>query len=439
MKKSLLFSVMVLIYMTAHADNPQKLNLKHPSQHDQIRNSFAFKITKAAQKSARAVPVAPEDGSIPLSKWFYSAGRVNDEQISQILKGTGVTPVSINIEGFAQDVMLFDSKGEFMVQTPPPIVKGMLDVTGEVFTDNDSPYLGDMELAHIDKNAAKAISPNPREMNYTFIEGGALITGRFEPSDPFSTYALVGSSAIYNLVNIYNWRKENKTNAPETAAEEFYLEHHRINKNNPFTQEEIKNMIASDLGIINKDGSPNGSHIIFVKSDKHLDLLAFPLPGGKILLNDSEKARDILYPFMPEETKLAIPIYTAPEIALKKSLEAFNAASKKYKFTIIPVAGNFATVGEKHRFNKGPLHVNFLNAVNIKTRSGRHIVLTNRARIQHVKDGKKQPEVRLTKLEEYWRHILLKHGGIEAGDVHFIGAFYYGNGAGIDCAGAVCP
>lgn len=416
----------------------EEVKIVYPGKDIGLEKAFQDYVDKAFNnkpaKSSVLSIVAPEDGSITTAKWFFNTkDREEDcgfsaQDIADVLKNTGVTPVHVDLGllGYTQDQMLFDIDGRFKLQPPTyfPPAKTL-------------PYICDAGIMIIDEQNVAKISDGQHQMRSLFIEGGAMITGRFVPQDPSTTYAILNNDLLENMPYIeycQNTTYEQYQKDIKGKDEAAFCK-------NMLTREQIIEKAAVDLGI-------SKELLVIVDIPHHLDMRLFALPGGKIIVNDHNMVIQLL-----TDNNLLHGEYTIQDAAvkdqqkIKEALLSFNAKSKKYKFTIIPAAGKFDIVwSEKdsaNEFLNRKFYANFFNGVNLKTPSSERIVLTNKAEMvtyygKSLEESRATAE-RLLPLEKYWANLLARHDNIKPENVKFIGLVHGGGGAGINCRGAVCP
>jgi hypothetical protein len=250
------------------------------------------------------------------------------------------------------------------------------------------------DFTALSREDAQVLGIASKQMKWTVIEGGALISGRFKDQTP---YAITTESAI----------KGAHLTCQEQAREEC-------------TESLAKKRVAGDLGV-------DPGNLFVVHSWKHLDLRITPLPGGVLILSDPSRTRKVL------EGILATPHPAEEENRLRTILDYYKHGHLKSGFRTYPYDKNevrqldriekvlsprFRIVRAAGIFQERVDYINFFNGVTGQNESGELIQITNRAR-------------GLTSLENYWRNLLTSLG---VSRVHFAGT--YAVGAGVDCSGA---
>lgn len=216
--------------------------------------------------SAEIFPISPEDGSIQITKWYYcqKAGREINKNVFSTLRENGIEPMSLSHRfdcSHLQDIALFDEKGNVLLMSQQLINLGeeKLEAIRSTFLD-DAPNAKPIHLTDDPFRGS-------RKMEYTFVEGGGVISGKFSNGE---TYAIISSS---NFANTF--------------------------KNFEVSKQEAKKMIAKDFGIKEKN--------LFVTSvGRHLDLYALALPNGTILIEHEYKPGDILASKLSKDSRFNI-------------------------------------------------------------------------------------------------------------------------------------
>jgi len=370
--------------------------------------AFAAPVAVAQARPAgqeQVSPIFPEDGSMPLKCWYtYKGPGSNPAKTEAALakEGIAVKDAGFDYE-WIQDILFFAQDGKVLIQAtdiPTGLLEKTASLTRGVFNNEDGHYV---LTAYMPENAA-GIDRNIRPLRWTVTEGGALITGRFLNG---ATYAIISKSVV------------------DTAAE-----YYRYQTGKTISDEQAKALVAEDLGI-----SP--ANVFPVAYYKHLDLVIFPLPDGRLLMHDPSKAVDTL------RCVLASNPPAKEKARLKKMLtlylKGFNgekaiapreqenidelAAQLKDHFRIVRVAGIFREVRNYANSDMKYVgeYINFFNGFPARGQDGKLFAITNEA------EG-------LTSLEAYWKSVLAK-AGIDR--VYFTGQYAYG--AGLDCRGAQSP
>lgn len=371
-------------------------------------------------------PVHPEDGSAPMGAWYYSArhaGRAADwSALKDVLAEEGVALKDIGFGyDYIQDVALFTARGTLLLQAPMPEDEDILvGLTMGVLDTED----GFARVRRMDADDAKRAGVPHREMEWTFLEGGEMITGRLADG---SGYAVLSQSVI-SRTRLYYAHREGRE-LPEGGAEA---------------------LIARDLGIPPENVFP-------VRASGHVDLVLTALPGGTVLIHDPSKVVPALDRMLAGElppgeryrlegirtlyTDGYQPRYSRsapPDIAGKpmgsplfpvrdherKILDAM-ADELKGRLNVVRAAGAFKELEDYA--NAGPDsnkyvgdRINFFNGFVGANAQSSPFIVTNKGR-------------GLSALEDHWRDIVSKHG-VARDRVHFLGS--YSMGAGLDCAGA---
>lgn len=381
----------------------------------------------AEPQAATPDPIFPEDGSLPMKAWYANAcaqhpTRAFDlAELRKTLEAEGVALKDIkHCYDWIQDLSLFSANGKLILQADMPAEWEVLgDLTRGIFNDDCVPT-----LQRLTPREAEALGLPYRVMEWTLLEGGDLISGRFSDGE---TYAILNA---------------------RTLARTRAFHKHRAGRD--LSEEKAKELVAADLGI-------KPENLFAVQLSGLLDLAISPLPGGKILVSDPKKAPDALRGLIAadppkaqrERLSAMLDLYlngyqrryakTAPaDLAGKpmgpplfpndetetRQLDAM-AEALKGRFSVARAAGEFK---EAPPGNDGSgwgflgERINFFNGVTAAGAKGEVFVATNRA------EG-------LPALEGHWRKLLSEHG-VKAERVHFVGK--YSAGAGLDGAGAAC-
>ncbi len=362
--------------------------------------------------------VFPEDGSLPMKAWYTSGQRHRAYSgLGEILEREGVALKDLGFDyEWIQDVALFSSQGDLILQADMPADPEILtNLTRGVLNDDCVPC-----LRRLTREDSRRLGIAARQMQWTFLEGGEMVTGRLSSGE---TYAILGDEVLKRTMAFH--KQKTGREIGEASAKE---------------------LVAADLGI-------KPSHLLSVRASGHLDLVMTALPGGRILLSSPAKTaevlRDLLAKNPPAEearrlgAMLALHerghqrLYSSdapPDLAGKPmgdpelphrpaevaELDAIEAALKG-PLQVIRVPGVFKELDTYA--NSKSLYIadaiNFFNGF-VGSSQGGLFIATNGA------GG-------LSSLEEYWRGVLSRHG-VDPKRVHFPGR--YRSGAGLDCAGA---
>lgn len=373
----------------------------------------------AVPRPAAAELVFPEDGSRPMKAWYTAFSNGHPSQaLRRALAAEGVEPRDIKFSyDWIQDIALFDAAGGLILQAdiPGDILAQMGLTTGVLNTEDGAPRLTALSAA----NAAELNIPY-RMMEWTFLEGGALITGTLADGAP---YAIITGSTVEGAQLLYERRTGGR-----------------------ITSQEAKKLVAGDLRV-----SPE--NLFVVTASGHLDLVITPLPGGVVLLSDPGKTAGAIQGILelkPPATEVKRlesmlelylkgwqPLYSqgaASNIAgtpMGARQYAYDAHTVKLldniekvlavRLKVVRVAGVFKEV-QAYDNSKDSFYladrINFFNGFTGSNTAREAFQITNGGR-------------GLSALENYWRAVL---AGLGVGRAHFPGA--YGNGAGIDCSGA---
>ena len=359
----------------------------------------------------------PEDGSIPMAAWYTDMRRALSPGLKAALAGEGVELRDMKFHyDWVQDIALFSRSGALVLQAEMPleILKDM-GLTMGVLNDDEL-------LTAVSETSAADIGAAYRRMKWTFLEGGALITGSFSDGSP---YAIVTPAPVEGARKLY----QDKTGTGIDAAQ-------------------ARRLVAEDLGV-------TAENLFVIPASRHMDLFISPLKGGTLLLSDPSKTTGVLkqllagrLPALERERLSGIlelyekgyqPVYSAtapPDIAGKPMgsrqfvydnyetgmLDAVERALSG-RFKIVRAAGVFLEIGSYANSAEGRYirdGINFFNGFTGSGRAGNLFQITNGA------SG-------LTALENYWRSVMAALG-VAPERVYFPGS--YGFGAGLDCQGA---
>lgn len=357
--------------------------------------------------------VFPEDGSRPMKAWYTSFRNGHPSMaLRSALAAEGVEPRDIGFPyDWIQDISLFDSKGGLILQAdmPAEILRELNLTMGVLNTEDGYPSLTALSEAE-----AVELKLPYRRMEWTFLEGGALITGALADGSP---YAITTASPVEGARLLYERLKGVKISA-----------------------QQAKDLVAGDLRVAPEN-------LFIVNSSGHLDLVITPLPGGVIILSDPsgtagalrellaakppaaetrrlEKMLELyLYGWQPLYAQSSAPMgqrqypYDSFELKILDDMEKILGGRLK----VIRAPGVFkdlsAYANSKDSFYIAD-SINFFNGFTGSGSSGGVFQVTNGAR-------------GLPSLENYWRGLLAGRG---AARTYFPGS--YGSGAGLDCAGA---
>ena len=359
----------------------------------------------------------PEDGSMPMAAWYTDTERAPSPGLKAALAGEGVELRDMKFHyDWIQDIALFSRSGALVLQAEMPvdILKDM-GLTMGVLNDDDM-------LTAVSEPDAAQLGVSYRRMNWTFLEGGGLITGAFSDGSP---YAIVTPAPVEGARKLY----QDKTGAVIDAAQ-------------------ARRLVAEDLGV-------TADNLFIIPASRHMDLFISPLKGGTLLLSDPSKTAGVLKQLLAgrlparERERLSgmlelyekgfQPVYSAsapPDIAGKPMgsrqfvydhyetdmLDAVERALSGH-FKIVRAAGVFMDLGSYSNSTEGSYirdGINFFNGFTGSDRAGNLFQITNGT------GG-------LTALENYWRSVMAAQG-VAPEHVYFPGS--YGFGAGLDCQGA---
>ena len=344
-----------------------------------------------------------EDGSMPMHVWYHGENLdrhvIDGNLFKQHLEREGVSLKSLNYPyDWVQDLSLFAADGSFLLMAPFEFDEDYCyGLTMGIF-DDESGY---PHIKRLRPEQAEKLNLKTRQMQWTFVEGGEMISGQFANGE---TYAIASSDVLQRTLYDY---------------------HQRFQKE--ISPDEGKELIAKDFQI-------KKENLFFVESYEHLDLNIMAIPGGKILINDPklvpETIKNIISQqklnFLEEKDLLGIKnyyenIYLLDAYQGRQLMRMLDKIEKdlESRFKIIRVAGKF--LGPQYYTWGGARdRINFLNAFLGKNPQGNVFVFTNSAQGLHT-------------LEKYWRKILNKFD-IQDEHIYFDGN--YSSGAGLDCLGA---
>lgn len=361
--------------------------------------------------------IGPEDGNMLVRNWYY--GNISDKDSEKQLRdiavkeGFSLKPMNEYNE-YIQDMAFFSESGELILNANMPLEDEILyGLTRNIFDNPD----GVPELNVLTARNAKTINRPCRQMEWTFLEGGGVISGKLTNGE---TYVVITDDGIERTKAF--WKQRNKTE---------------------ISDEQAIALIAKDLGI-------KEQNVFSVPVKGHIDLVMMALPGGKIVLNDPsqtvstleeilkdesvpdvEKKRlrgiikfykdgfqrhfndgrpmgTVLYPFRKDQQNELVHI----EKRLKDRLEIIKVPGAMREVT--DMTNSTGTFSDQ---------INFLNGFVGKNSKGEVFVITNRA------DG-------LSSLEKFWKKKLSTLG-VQPEHVYFPGK--YSMAQGVDCWGAIAP
>ncbi|MFA6584309.1 MAG: hypothetical protein WCS77_08430 [Elusimicrobiaceae bacterium] len=382
---------------------------------------FVFSGAEAyAARSPQVETVFPEDGSRIVKSWYVGLPKAVTPALQTALSEEGVQPRDMNFNyEWLQDIALFSRTGTLMLMAPiTPEIAADIGLTMGVADGSD----GETRLTVLTEETAKAAGLKYKQMKWTFLEGGGLISGTFPDGQP---YAITSETPVEGAQKFYEYETGKK-----------------------ISLEQAKALVAQDLGV-------SFNNLFVIRSGKHLDLFITPLRGGTLLISDPAATKPMLRKIIaaakPEERKRLeamlrlyeegyVPCYSVnapPDIAGKPlgpkqfpyvdaDITVIENAVKVLsgRFKIVRVPGvfhelkNYANSKESHYIAE---NINFFNGFTGTNQNGEQFQITNSG------DG-------LTTLENYWRSVLSAHG-IRPEHAHFPGS--YSSGAGLDCRGAI--
>jgi hypothetical protein len=343
-------------------------------------------------------PLYPEDGSLPINKWFYSSSRVKPQTLNKIesaMRREGIEPIVFDKYEWMQDILFFNQSGQFVeLANIPASDEYFPDVTMGVFES----YGSFGELTKITAEEFSQFTSDQDYLVHTFLEGGATITGKLENGEDY----IIFYEERFNAFSKFFRRGEN------------------INS----TRVEIMNVIAKDLSI-------KVENLILLDSksgSEHLDLYIKALPGGVLLIDDPESRVDWVRKALPKDS-IVLKNIEAYELGENYSWRKNNYKKKikhvtkqlKNKFKVIPVVGRyFEYYTNVNGVTTAQEKINFFNGISGINPDGKQFYITNRS-------------LKASDLEEDWRRIL-GNFGFDKKNIHFPGE--YSNGAGLDCMGS---
>ena len=352
-------------------------------------------------------PLFPEDGSSVVRKWYYSESNrhfkdpIRWKKIEAIARTHKFQLMNIGpFHEWVQDVLLFDTKGSFVAQAPYPFIPGG---ESDLTADLTFGVANEDQLLRVTTDYAQTYwKLKTSEMATTFIEGGGLITGVNRDQLP---YAIITTDVLGRARAFIKYR-----DGADPGVEK------------------AKALVALDLKV-------DLERLYVVDSSSHIDLLMFPLPNGKILLNDPRKVSAALKSLTSKATEIEKIILDRMISFYEKgharsgqfpyhqtdlnTLDKIELALEK-DFEVIRVAGVFND-WETGSYLKDD-RINFFNGTQGLDPEGTHWVMTNEAK-------------NLKILENYWAEIIRQHSTHREVEVYFPGI--YSSGAGLDCSGAL--
>ena len=358
-------------------------------------------------KSFAGVNLFPEDGSQEIKRWYFSPNEIKylykDKEWKAVLetfKKVGVTPINSEIGFFFQDLGLFSTNGELILQHFPKYDSQLTPnyesyfrgFTMEIFTPPD--WGDNFEVNLLTRTNTDHLEIEKIQLNTAFIEGGASISGQFANGDH---YLIVNHSTFLGMESYY-----------EDLSKGI------------ITEEELINLIEADFNL--KPGN-----FIYLKGTSHIHLDTFmkALPGGKILLDHPESKLSMLEQLRKYSGNKVIDNYikyerqymhTFYKSAIQKAKEQLEN-----KFKVISIAGSFTQIFTNTNGVSFPINdINFFNGVSGSFQEKNYFI-TNKAKF-------------VPELERFWK-IQMRNYNIL--DVYFPGV-YKGN-AGLDCMGSPSP
>jgi hypothetical protein len=371
---------------------------------------------------AQAVALFPEDGSLASRKWWISAQNLPNQVdlpiLQTALQSEGLEQRELE-SGYewSQDISLFDEEGRFLVQAPYPVDGDVLvGLTAGVFSQTDD----FPSLRRLTSYQVRNLGLELREMKYTLVEGGEMISGRKANGQP---YALITDDVV----------------------ERAQIFASSVLKR-PVPKQEAHELVAADLGL-------KAENLHVVPFWGHLDLVIQAFPGGRLLVEDpslavaalegasqrsdgAERAQLLALKELHQKGHVRYYSDTATDPAIRgkpmgparplvddhevKALNRAAEALERAGFSVRRVAGRFW-------FDAGSwepqMKVNFLNGAVGRGKSGGLFVITNSSR-------------GLPALEDYWRGVLHEMG-VARDRSYFPG--FSDDSSGFDCIGSLSP
>lgn len=349
----------------------------------------------------------PEDGSMPISKWYYSGGKTGPKipsgvisDIESAFRSEGIETIVFPHYQWMQDILFIDQNGDFLELADfSTIGRYFDDLTLGVFEDEGW-------SSRINKLREKEFSPflqdnEIKKLNHTFLEGGATISGKFASGE---NYLITYQERINRLI---------------MAGKE---------RNKALNNEQIMSLILEELNL-------KASNLFLIPQtagSEHLDLFMKAMPNGVLIIDDPFARGEILTSLIEntqnDEFQKMLNFETDPNLVYKrntylKKIKIVNELLKD-RFKIISFSGRFF---QNEPTSFGSIYtrelVNFFNSVSGSNQSNSYFI-TNKA--------DKAPE-----LETIWSEFLNQNFGIETQHIHFVGE--YSGGSGLDCMGTSAP
>jgi hypothetical protein len=349
----------------------------------------------------------PEDGSLGMKKWYFSpeVSELRNQQVQNIIDAfaqEGVEAVNFKFPyEYVQDIAMFDQRGKFVFQAP---IIGDHRYTNSLTMGVANEEYGYVKILRVDEKHVKKQNLKTGRTLPLFLEGGGVITGRFDNGE---NYLIMRETRF--LANLA-WYKDTV--------------------NAKGSEQEAKQYFAKSLGI-----HPENLVVLPAKvGTKHLDLYIKSLPGGVLLIDDPSSALPTLEKLYRSTKSESI----LNRIEAQKKFQLGTAyahlvaqmdlaySSLKNKFKVIRVPGRFASlkVMKSYDGSYGGNYIshdtNYFNGVSAVKPDGSQFFIGNFSPNSPV-------------LDEYWKDVL-ESVGIKRSQVHF--PVRYAIGSGIDCLGA---
>lgn len=365
---------------------------------------FSLTIIWTSKVLAISGGLFPEDGSQAMKYWYYSGGKTGPrvplvviQNIEAAFRNEGIEPVVFNHYEWMQDILFFDQEGSFVELADLPVQSAYFDDLTMGVYENEGWASKLNKLTNKQFDRFGDISQS--KLDYTFLEGGATISGRFSNGQ---NYLITYQDRIDRLV----------------LANQ--------NMDSSLTRQDIINRICLELNIEQK----NLFLIPKIAGSEHLDLYMKAMPDG-VLIIDEPSMRIEMVKSLSQSTQN--PEYTNilnyeetdryeyhKSFYLKKINIVVEYLASTGAFKIIRFPGRFFSVYEMdYGISYKRELINFFNGV-----SGQEFYITNKA-------------PKTLELEKRWTDFLNQKFNISLQRIYFVGE--YSDGSGLDCMGAGSP
>lgn len=357
---------------------------------------FSGLLLGKAATARSVVSLFAEDGSAVIREWVYSGDsdywKAQDGRNTRVLdalaaEGVSPRPLPLSVD-WLQDILFFSDEGVPILNAPYPSSESIFrgEMALHIFNEDG--------LSIFPTRLAQIFAPVPRRLQWSFLEGGALISGRFLDGKP---YVISNLALLQRLQRFIQYRQGLLV-----------------------TETEARELLALDLAV-------DPQHLFLIPTLRHLDTFMMALPGGRILLHDLSLVESALRNALTEtpfgfDRQMLLEMVEHNRASAEGSRALSDTTTQALKvlqtsFHVERVAGIFLTPAGLGR--AAGETTNFFNGFHGRSpRDGEYFQVTNRS---HAKA-----------LEQHWSREMARLS-IRPERIYFAG--HYLDGAGLNCAG----